>query len=95
MERSTNPVEAAFDDLQRHAESLLARDRPYRILVGSIVPDDLERQVNEHIAKGYAPVGGLHVRPGESGSYTFYQAVYRPTDPTPAPYDGNPEEGCL
>ena len=37
--------------------------------------DSLESSVNEHIRKGYRPIGGITIEQSNSGLHYYYQAM--------------------
>jgi len=53
----------------------------YRLLEAKDV-EGLEQEVNEHIADGWQPLGGVAVVNSQANTYAwwFYQAVIRPND---------------
>jgi len=59
----------------------------YRLLEAKDV-EGLEQEVNEHIADGWQPLGGVAVVNSQANTYAwwFYQAMVRP--------DGDPDEGA-
>jgi Domain of unknown function (DUF1737) len=57
----------------------------YRVIEAKDV-EGLEQDVNEHIAEGWQPLGGVAVVNSQANTYAwwFYQAMVRP--------DGGPED---